>query len=140
MRGFADSSIPHYAVIEARRAEGPSERFVFSYSNEKSLRDLIAGPSIIASGFDSRDEAQANIGNGVATTSWKVIQRSSAQGGTEKRQLRVLSAKLPLGASFDVTHQAKLLRGVIETAAAAAAFIFYSRNTVFSLLRSFLGA
>jgi hypothetical protein len=42
--GFVDSSIARYAVIEARRTEGRSERFVIVYSDEESLRELIAGP------------------------------------------------------------------------------------------------
>jgi hypothetical protein len=48
-------------MIEARRIEGPSERFVIVYPDEESLRDLIAEPSIIACGFTSHEEAQANI-------------------------------------------------------------------------------
>jgi hypothetical protein len=59
--GLVDSSIAQYAVIEARRTEGPSERFVIAYRDEESLRELIAGPSIMACGFASREEAQANI-------------------------------------------------------------------------------
>jgi hypothetical protein len=34
---------------------------VIAYSDEESLRELIAGPSIIACGFASREEAQTNI-------------------------------------------------------------------------------
>ena len=59
MTELVDSSIAQYAVIEARRTEGPSEPFVIAYPDEESLRDLIAGPSIIACGFATRKEAQA---------------------------------------------------------------------------------
>jgi hypothetical protein len=55
------SSIPQYAVIKVRRTEGPSGSFVIAYPDEESLRDLIAGPSIIACGFATRQEAQAKI-------------------------------------------------------------------------------
>jgi hypothetical protein len=34
---------------------------VIAYPDEESLRELIAGPSIIACGFASREEAQTNI-------------------------------------------------------------------------------
>ena len=54
MTELVDSSIAQYAVIEARRTEGPSEPFVIAYPDEESLRDLIAGPSIIACGFATR--------------------------------------------------------------------------------------
>jgi hypothetical protein len=100
MRGLADCPITQYAVIEARRTEGASEHFVFSYSDEQSLRDLIAAPSIIASGFASREEAQANIDTDLTTASWKIIQRTSALGGAENRQPRVLDAKLRLVPQF----------------------------------------
>jgi hypothetical protein len=55
------SSIPQYAVIKTCRTEGPSGSFVIAYPDEESLRDLIAGPSIIACGFAPRQEAQAKI-------------------------------------------------------------------------------
>jgi hypothetical protein len=50
-----------YAVIEARWTERPSERFVISYSDEESLRDLIAGPNILACGFASLRDAEAPL-------------------------------------------------------------------------------
>lgn len=53
--------VAQYAVIEVRRTDGPAERFVLAYSEERSLRDLIAGRNIIACGFTARDEAQAHI-------------------------------------------------------------------------------
>jgi hypothetical protein len=61
MTGLVNSPIAQYALIEARRTEGPSERFVIAYPDEESLRELIDGPSIIACGFANREEAQANI-------------------------------------------------------------------------------
>jgi hypothetical protein len=39
MTELVDSSIAQYAVIEARRTEGPSERFVIAYPDEESLRE-----------------------------------------------------------------------------------------------------
>jgi len=55
------SSIPQYAVIKDCRTEGPSGSFVIACPDEESLRDFIAGPSIIACGFATRQEAQAKI-------------------------------------------------------------------------------
>jgi len=46
-----------YAVIEARR----NERFVIAYRNERSLREFIAAPCIVASGFASREAALAEM-------------------------------------------------------------------------------
>ena len=55
-----------YAVIEARWFGRNAERFALEYSSEESLRELIAGPSIIGTGFSSRQEALNLITDGVA--------------------------------------------------------------------------
>ena len=57
MNAVLDSSEVRYAVIEGLHTEAGPERFVIAYSNEGSLRGLIAAPSIIALGFSSREEA-----------------------------------------------------------------------------------
>ena len=61
MTAVVDSSIAQYAVIEARRTEGGSECFVIAYSDEESLRDLIAQPSILGCGFATHEEAHARV-------------------------------------------------------------------------------
>jgi hypothetical protein len=60
MNKLIDFSSVQYAVIEALRTETGPERFVIAYPNERSLRDVIAAPSIIAFGFSSHEEAVAN--------------------------------------------------------------------------------
>ena len=70
MNEMVDSLGMQYAVIAGPRTETGHERLVIAYSNEKSLRDLIAAPSIIAVGFSSREEAvtgsRASVPTGVA--------------------------------------------------------------------------
>jgi hypothetical protein len=46
-----------YAVIEEMRSEGQVQRFVMAYQDEQLLRELIASPRIVATGFRSRDAA-----------------------------------------------------------------------------------
>lgn len=48
-----------YAVIEVKWLGRPAERFALAYQSEECLRDVIAAPSIIASGFFSRQDALA---------------------------------------------------------------------------------
>jgi hypothetical protein len=55
-----DFSKVRYAVIEALRSEGASERFVIAYRNEQSLYDVIAESCIIGFGFSSREQAVAS--------------------------------------------------------------------------------
>jgi hypothetical protein len=50
-----------YAVIEALQISGRSESFVIAYGSEESLRDLIAAPCILATGFASRDAAMTSL-------------------------------------------------------------------------------
>jgi len=50
-----DSSGMRYAVIAGLRTETGPERLVIAYANEKSLRDFIAAPSMIALDFSSRE-------------------------------------------------------------------------------------
>lgn len=54
-----------YAVIEIRWAGRPAERFALAYQSETSLRNVIARPNIVASGFVSRDDAVAILEGGV---------------------------------------------------------------------------
>jgi hypothetical protein len=138
--GLVNSPIAQYAVIEARRTDGPAERFVITYSDEESLRDLIAGPSIVGCGFASREEAQAKIDSNFWTgAAWKRTSRGAAVEEAEKSQPGVLSAKRRLGAGFDLTQTPKAVHGFFQAAVAACVLVFYSRNAVSTLIRSFVG-
>ena len=135
MTGLVDSSITQYAVIEARCTEGPSERFVIAYRDEESLRELIAGPSIIACGFRSREEAQTHVDADFCTAAaWKKTPRDRA----EKYQRGVLSAKRRLGAGLNPMQTARLVFGFLQAAVAGAIMILYSRNLVSTVIRSFV--
>ena len=58
MKALIDESRTLYAAIQTRRADGPAERFVISYTSEQALRDLLATPSILASGCTTRERAE----------------------------------------------------------------------------------
>jgi hypothetical protein len=49
-----------FAVISVH-SEPRRERVIIAYRDEKSLHDFLAGASILALGFHSREEAEANI-------------------------------------------------------------------------------
>jgi hypothetical protein len=134
--GSVDSSGAQYAVIEARRTEGPSERFVIAYPDEESLRELIASPSIIACGFASREEAQTNIDTDLCTAAtWKETPIDRA----EKYRRGALSAKRRLEAGFNLKQTGRIVRGFLHAAVAGVILIFYSRNAVSAVIRSFVG-
>jgi len=135
--GLVDSPNAQYAVIDARQTEGPSERLVIAYLDEESLRELIAGPSIIACGFASRKEAQTNIDADFWTAAaWKQTPRDRA----EKHQRGVLSAKRRLGTAFNLAQTGRVIRGFLQAAVAGAILIYYSRNAVSTVIRSLVGS
>ena len=141
MTGLVNFPIAQYALIEARRTEGPSERFVIAYPDEESLRELIAGPSIIACGFAYREEAQANIDAHFSTAeAWKQTSGGPTVDGAEKYQRGVVSAKRHLGTAFNLAQAGRVIRGFLQAAVAGAILILYSRNAVSAVIRSLVGA
>jgi hypothetical protein len=141
MTKVVDSSIEQYAVIEARRTEGPSEFFVIAYSDERSLRDLIARPSIIACGFASHEEAQAKIDANLWRASvWKQTSRGLTFDEVEEYPREGAVAKRRLGCGFELTQTGALVRAIVQTAAATVVLIFYSRNAMSTVIRAFVGS
>ena len=138
MTSVVDSSIGQYAVIEARQTEGPSEFFVIAYPDEESLRDLIAGPSIIVCGFASREEAQANIEANFGTAGARDQTSRSRTVDEAEKCPQGLSVKRSLGAGFDLTQTGRSIRDFLQTAVATAILIFYSRNALSTVIRSFV--
>ena len=134
-----DCSSAQYAVIEARWTEGRSERFVIAYSDEATLRDLFAGPSIIASSFVSRELARANLDANPSTIPQNDAQTKAvpeAAGGRHS----MLSSGWPFLAGLRQAETWRMLRGCFRAAAAAAVLTFYSKNTVIAAIRSFVAS
>jgi len=126
MTNAFDFSIPQFAVIEARRTDGPPERFVIAYSDESALRDLIAGPSIIGWGFATREQAQGHVD--VRLGSEQPQGPHTTRG--RDRDCRILSAKQRLRAAFDLMEAGRIIHGFLKAATAVAILTFYSRHSV----------
>lgn len=54
MSCLIDSTFVRYAAIKTCCSQDSPEPLIIAYSNERSLRELIASPSILGLGFDSR--------------------------------------------------------------------------------------
>lgn len=141
MTGVVDHSCALYAVIEARWSEGPPEPFVIAYRDEKSLRDVIAAPSIVGTGFITREEALANAG------CWPPVFRGSTQtlmpsiDIAEKHQQRGFSsAKRRLVDALSVADTRRIACQALRHAVAVAIVVFYSKNIVSATIRSLIGA
>lgn len=141
MTDVVDSSCALYAVIEARWSEGPPERFVIAYRDEESLRDVIAAPSIVGTGFITRLEALANAG------CWPPVFRGSTQTlmpsidiAEKHHQRGFSSAKRRLVDVLCVAGAGRIACQALRHAAAVAIVVFYSRNIVSAAIRSLIGA
>jgi hypothetical protein len=136
MTNAVDFSIPQYAVIEARRTDGPSERFVIAYSDESALRDLIAGPSIIGCGFATREQAQGHA------DAWRAPESEQREGmrttSRGDRDRRILSATQRLRAAFDLMEAGRIVHGFLKAASAAAILAFCSGHSVLASRGHFL--
>ena len=126
-----DFSIPQYAVMDARGMDGPSERLVIAYSDEKALRDLIAGPSIIGCVFSTGEQAQGHA------DLWRPLEGEQPQSRrtTSRRDLerRILSVKQRLQVAFDLLEAGGIVRGFLKAASAAAILTFYSGHSFLSV-------
>jgi len=127
MTNAFDFSIPQYAVIQARRTDARSERFVVAYSDESSLRGLIAGPSIIGCGFATREQAQGHADVWRPFESEQQVLRTTSRRDLDRR---ILSAKQRLRAAFDLMEAGRILHGFLKAATAAVILTFYTRHSV----------
>ena len=85
MSSFVQSSVWQYAVISLG-TEPSCEQAVIAYPDEKSLRDLLAAPSILGLGYRSREEAKANL-DGCKNGSILFAAKLTATSSITKRSL-----------------------------------------------------
>lgn len=124
------SSVLHYAVISVR--SGPCcERLVIAYPDEKSLRALIAAPSIVRLGYRSREEAQANIDRCATTVChwWRKLTMALVSTPANHQ--------LPEGApSFERTSF--IIGGLLHRSLALAIAVLYSKSVFSAAIRALI--
>jgi hypothetical protein len=126
-----------YAVIEARWTERPSERFVISYSDEESLRGLIAGRNILACGFTSLHDANAHIAASLIVAAPRTQPGLAATRDDRRRILfrtGSLAIRSCLTQSWRIVHEFSL------AALVATILAVYSKNVVSTVIRSLIGS
>jgi hypothetical protein len=88
MKSLLPSSGMRYAVIQIRTASSCPEQLVLAYQDEKSLRELIARPSIVGLGFSSREEANLLTRNPAPTKTQvhrhRLFRKSGSTAGFSK--------------------------------------------------------
>ena len=138
MNALGQSANMQYAVIRLSGTKAFPERVVIAYPNEETLRDLIAGPSIIGLGFVSREEALVTADSDFPKTNLlrRAIKRAITVGNN-KFQAHSVKNRFLDGCSF--SKGCEIARSFLHFAIASATLIFYSRNMVSTTIRAVLG-
>jgi len=139
MKSFANCPNIQYAIVRASSTHDSPELLILAYTDEKSLRSLIAGPSIIALGFASRSAAQA---------AGSFHQTVESQGMHAMSAIRNANQRLSLALHFGrsrltqaLTHwkgHSDLYRAV-QFMFATAVLVLYSKNVVSATIRTGIG-
>lgn len=127
-----------YAVIETRWTDRPAEHFAVEYYCEESLRELIAGTSIIGSGFMSRQEALAAIPASIMVTPntpWRTDAIAASKENRMKRHLGLLEFRN----RFTLQRIWMIPSRLAHQVAAALVLIVCSKNVFSVALRVFIG-
>lgn len=137
MSASLNCSATWYAVIAGLRTERFPELLVVAYPDEESLRNLIAGPSIMALGFNSRDKAvqyaeqcsQTTLGPDQAI-SGAVSDKPSSRHDCPSRKCQFIELFVDARKNVSSLLQYAVALGIIS---------LYSRNAASVAVRTFLG-
>jgi hypothetical protein len=139
MKLFANCPDIQYAIIRTCSTHDSQELLVLAYADEKSLRSLIAEPSIIALGFASRSAAQ---------TAGNFHQTVVSQGAHAMSAIRKANQKLSIALHFGVSRLTQALTDwkghsdlyrALQFMLATAVLVLYSKNIVSAAVRTALG-
>jgi hypothetical protein len=132
MEALVRCSTVQYAIIQASSKKDHPERLVIAYPDEKSLRDLIAKPSIVGLGFTSREEAMA-----------KLLDRMPAPKASKRKHHSIhMWYKRQDGDAANRCAFVKNHRNtfhILQCALATITVLFYSKNLFSIMLRAALG-
>jgi hypothetical protein len=138
---MVDSSGVRYAVIAGLRTETSLERLVIAYTNEKSLRNLIAARSIIALGFSSHEEAAAGRNSSMRPAAASYEQMRETIGVWSEKCLQVFKwADRRTEIASALRRAAGFLVSSYSGVSTKALVIVSSTNAVSAVVRMALGS
>jgi hypothetical protein len=125
-----------YAVISVCTVQ--CERLVIAYPDEKTLRDLLAGPSIVGLGYSSREEAEASIP--IRTRAQPLRRKSMATSvASSTRALKEFVSNLPLVKDgFRLGNTQSTICGLLQQTFLAAIVVLYSKNALSAAIRALI--
>jgi hypothetical protein len=128
-----DTSPWRYAVISVQ-SEPDRELMVIAYTDEETLRDLIAAPSIVALVYSSPADALKNIDRYLATAPSLKRLRTAKLGAN----MTFLTAFRRLAGDFKLSGASKVVRNLVHSGLAVAVVFLYSNNVLSSTVRTFI--
>jgi len=139
MKSFANCPNIQYAIIRASSTHDSPELVVLAYADEKSLRSLIAEPSIIALGFASRSAASAAGSFHQTVASQHVHAMSAIRNANPRLSLAFHFGKSRLARALTHWKGYSDLFNAVQFIFATAVLVLYSRNIVSATIRTALG-
>lgn len=138
MSSFVHTSIRQFAVISVRTLPH-CERLVIDYPDERTLRDLLAQPSIVALGYSSREEAEASLCR-CRTTAQPLWRKSMATAVADRTQaLKEFVCNHPTAKNrFSLWRTQTAICGLLQQTFAAVVVLIYSKNVLSAALRAFI--
>jgi hypothetical protein len=138
MSSSVQTSTRYYAVISVR-TDPDRERLVVAYPDEKSLREFIAAPSILALGYRSPAEAGAFMDVVDPKTCVLPQEPKTVLRGAAAQSLTGFPAFHPASeARLALANTRTTLRRLVGHCLAAAIVFVYSKNLLSAMLRAFV--
>ncbi len=138
MGELVDAPTRQYAVIPTRSQPRP-EPIVLTYSDEKTLRAVIAATSIIALGYVSRDQAVPDIDCWVPMCVASQRRSTTESVSTNRKFLKKAhGAKRRPADRYCLAWTQSFLGHVLHHSVAAAIVFFYSKNILSATVRAFI--
>ena len=139
MKSFANCPNIQYAIIRASGTTDSPDLLVLAYSDEKSLRSLIAEPSILALGFASRSAADAAGSFLQTVASQRMHAMSAIRSANQRFWLAFHFGKSRLTHALTYWKGGNDLYRAVQFIFATAVLVLYSRNVVSATIRTALG-
>jgi len=128
-----------YAVISVSTVPH-CERLVIAYPDEKTLRDLLAGPSIVGLGYSSREEAEAIIP--YRTRAQPLRRKSMATLVADGlRALKEFVSNHRLAKDkFRLGNTQSTICGLLQQTFVAVIVVLYSKNALSAVVRALISS
>ena len=138
MSSLVQFSMRQYAVISVR-ALPHCERLVIAYHDEKTLRNLLAEPSIVALGYSSREEAEASI-SGYGRTPQPLRRKSMPRfvANCTKAVKQFVRGPLQAKDAFSWGKAQHAICDLLQQILVAVVVVIYSRNLLSAAIRAFI--